>query len=377
MEFTWCGKSGKFVALQPPAAAAPAAAPQQKRPSEQVQESKPVTTPQGRHVRIMMERLSSGGTKHEAVFEREKRPGPMSGAERKKKARIKATLWPEQRVEALQQDAERKATERTAAAEEEEGAGLDESSSDGSSESDGSDSADSDIGQLEEELAELVPEGARVPCDNPYPTCSCHFHQVVSELRRLRQRKACRLCAPKCECTVLSEWAACQFRTCFDWNSMSRHALGGTLIRCHTCGTVRCSANCGVVLFNTPELYPFLDDTTLDDSELSLVAIETTIGAAIRDAANVLFDASPTRECTLEELKTALGHAGDFEELQVSAYSQQRVAAAKPQCDAEQELIYTGGKYACLARSIAMGRDRRWLFPTRTPGLKAPLIPFL
>jgi hypothetical protein len=225
----------------------------------------------------------------------------------------------------------------------------DDDSADDSSDASSEGSDDSDICRLEMELAELVPEGAQIPCDNPHPTCSCHFHQVLSELRRLQQRSECKLYAPTCGCTVLTEWAPCQFRTCFDWNTMSPHAGSGTLIRCHTCGTVRCSANCGVLIFNTPELAQGLNPSMLE--------IETTIGAQVRDAAHTLLDASPDSSCSLEELKDSLRRIGDFGELQVCAKGQHRVAASKPKCDGEEELIYLGGKYDCYLREILQSEE--------------------
>ena len=35
---------------------------------------------------------------------------------------------------------------------------------------------------------------------------------------------------------------------------MRQTLVGGELIRCQTCKTVRCAANCGSVLYNTPEV---------------------------------------------------------------------------------------------------------------------------
>ena len=43
-----------------------------------------MSTPRGQHVQVILERVSTGGTRHQAQFERAS-TGPMSGAERMKK----------------------------------------------------------------------------------------------------------------------------------------------------------------------------------------------------------------------------------------------------------------------------------------------------
>ena len=61
--------------------------------------------------------------------------------------------------------------------------------------------------------------------------------------------------AVRCPCDVLSTWAKCpRCKQREDATAGTREAwFGGDLVRCHKCGTVRCTAACGYVLFNTPE----------------------------------------------------------------------------------------------------------------------------
>ena len=61
--------------------------------------------------------------------------------------------------------------------------------------------------------------------------------------------------AVRCPCDVLSTWAKCpRCKQREEATAGTRVAwFGGDLVRCHKCGTVRCTAACGYVLFNTPE----------------------------------------------------------------------------------------------------------------------------
>ena len=75
-----------------------------------------MSTPRGQHVQVTLERISTGGTRHQAQFERAS-TGPMSGAERMKKQRARCSLFPETQASAREKDAERVAARRTAAGE--------------------------------------------------------------------------------------------------------------------------------------------------------------------------------------------------------------------------------------------------------------------
>jgi hypothetical protein len=88
---------------------------QPDRPSQMVQEIT-VSTPRGQHVQVSLERISTGGTRHQAQFERAS-TGPMSGAERMKKQRARCSLFPETQASARENDAERVAARRAAAGE--------------------------------------------------------------------------------------------------------------------------------------------------------------------------------------------------------------------------------------------------------------------
>jgi hypothetical protein len=77
-----------------------------QRPSQQVHESISPVTPGG-HVSIVMERTSTGGTRHQAEMKR-KTGTAMSGAERAEKNRRKATLFPAKEAKTRENDAERK-----------------------------------------------------------------------------------------------------------------------------------------------------------------------------------------------------------------------------------------------------------------------------
>ena len=66
------------------------------RPSQIVREVASVTTPQGQHVVVTLERMSTGGTRREAAFMRSA-AGTMSEAERGRKKRAKKSLFREQK----------------------------------------------------------------------------------------------------------------------------------------------------------------------------------------------------------------------------------------------------------------------------------------
>ena len=71
--------------------ATPAAPP---RPSQVVQESTSLS-PEGRHIEVVMERVSTGGTRHQAHFRRSALT-PMTGQERMAKNRARKSLFAEQ-----------------------------------------------------------------------------------------------------------------------------------------------------------------------------------------------------------------------------------------------------------------------------------------
>jgi predicted DNA-binding WGR domain protein len=110
-----------------------------RRPSQAVSESKTLS-PEGNHLTITMERVSTGGTRYAAQFKRSS-AGAMNDAERRKKARVRASLFPEKRAESLRTDAERKHTSRTSRAHDADSAELDAESD---AESDADSDADSD-----------------------------------------------------------------------------------------------------------------------------------------------------------------------------------------------------------------------------------------
>jgi hypothetical protein len=82
-----------------------------QRPSQKVHETE-AATPTGQHIRVTLERTSTGGTRHEAHFERAA-SGPMSAAERAKKKRVRASLFPEEHTEKMAKESSRKRSERT------------------------------------------------------------------------------------------------------------------------------------------------------------------------------------------------------------------------------------------------------------------------
>jgi hypothetical protein len=83
-----------------------------QRPSQKVHETE-AATPTGQHIRVTLERTSTGGTRHEAHFERAA-SGPMSVAERAKKKRVRAlhVLFPEEKTEKMAKDSDRKRSKR-------------------------------------------------------------------------------------------------------------------------------------------------------------------------------------------------------------------------------------------------------------------------
>ena len=57
-----------------------------------------------------------------------------------------------------------------------------------------------------------------------------------------------------CACSVLTPWAWCWACDGGEPTPMSKTLSGGELVRCQDCRTVRCTANCGCVFYNTPEV---------------------------------------------------------------------------------------------------------------------------
>ena len=88
-----------------------------KRPSQIVHETS-AATPEGQHIKVTLERTSTGGTRREAAFKRGA-AGPMSGAERAEKKRLKKSLFPDDQARSRTADAKRKresyAAEKTVA----------------------------------------------------------------------------------------------------------------------------------------------------------------------------------------------------------------------------------------------------------------------
>ena len=64
-------------------------------------------TPTGQHVKVTLERTSTGGTRREVEFKRAASE-PMSGAERAQKKRKRAALFPQQLAAVRQKDVQRK-----------------------------------------------------------------------------------------------------------------------------------------------------------------------------------------------------------------------------------------------------------------------------
>jgi hypothetical protein len=86
-----------------------------KRPSQVVNEST-ASSQTGQHIVILMDRVSTGGTRHVAQFHRQT-DGPMSAAERAKKKRVRASLFPKEHAVARSLDATRKREAKERAAE--------------------------------------------------------------------------------------------------------------------------------------------------------------------------------------------------------------------------------------------------------------------
>ena len=75
--------------------------------SQVVFEDVGVPTPTKQHVKVTLERTSTGGTRHEAQFKRAA-IGAMSGAERSEKRRKRASLFPQQQAAVRKKDVQRK-----------------------------------------------------------------------------------------------------------------------------------------------------------------------------------------------------------------------------------------------------------------------------
>ena len=82
--------TGTLHACFSQAASGPAA----ERPSQVVTEKTVATTPEKQDVVVQIERLSTGGTRYEAHYERPG-SGPMSDAQRKAKTRARTSLFPD------------------------------------------------------------------------------------------------------------------------------------------------------------------------------------------------------------------------------------------------------------------------------------------
>ena len=68
-------------------------------------------SPEGRHIDVVMERVSTGGTRHQAHFRRSALT-PMTGQERMAKNRARKSLFAEQAAADRQQDTDRKRKQR-------------------------------------------------------------------------------------------------------------------------------------------------------------------------------------------------------------------------------------------------------------------------
>jgi hypothetical protein len=78
------------------------------------------TTPSGQHIQVTLERVSEGGTRHSAHFSRAAPDSqPMTAAERGRKKRAVASLFPEKQAALRVKDSSRK-RERSATAQEQE-----------------------------------------------------------------------------------------------------------------------------------------------------------------------------------------------------------------------------------------------------------------
>ena len=87
--------------------------PAAERPSQVVSEKTVATTPAGQNVVVQMERLSTGGTRHEALYERPA-SGAMSDSQRAAKTRARTQLFPDKAAASREKDSGRKAAVRAA-----------------------------------------------------------------------------------------------------------------------------------------------------------------------------------------------------------------------------------------------------------------------
>ena len=332
-EYTWCGKTGKWI--EAPSAASDLAPLTPHRSSQSVHESKTLT-PEGNHETIALERLSTGGTRYAAEFKRSSTVA-MSDAERRKKARLRASLFPEKRAESLRTNAERMHTARIA---HDSPAPLaDTAVSDADSDTD-STSNESDCSEADR-LMDRIDSGVE-------------HEAAVKQLHALRARQF----APKCDCSVLTEWGVCKRPACFDWDAASPapRVGGGMRVRCHTCGTVRCSANCGLLIFNCCEH---------DHGNLNA---DYTINGEIRDAIEELLDASPDASCTLQELRGLLLQRGSYGKMQVPPY-RQRMAGIDFPCSGGRYYVHLDWLRMFLSNPEDTGAG---LFPPGHPDSKLP-----
>ena len=85
-----------------------AAAPSSPKQTHQVQETS-TKTPTGQHIKVTLERMSEGGTRHEANFTRAApESAPMTAAERARKKRALTALYPDHQAEVRARDSARK-----------------------------------------------------------------------------------------------------------------------------------------------------------------------------------------------------------------------------------------------------------------------------
>ena len=85
-----------------------------QRPSQVVHETS-VPTPEGKHIVVTLERVSTGGTRRSASFTKAADKA-MTGAERAEKKRLRKSLFPDEQAAARDQDAKRKRVARTESA---------------------------------------------------------------------------------------------------------------------------------------------------------------------------------------------------------------------------------------------------------------------
>jgi len=85
-----------------------AAAPSSPKQTHQIQETS-TKTPTGQHIKVTLERMSEGGTRHEANFTRAApESAPMTAAERARKKRALTALYPDHQAEVRARDSARK-----------------------------------------------------------------------------------------------------------------------------------------------------------------------------------------------------------------------------------------------------------------------------